>query len=178
MRNGLKRCAVATALGALLLAMVARSGTAQVAATPYPTGVAVECSYRECALSIAPVWNGLTVVRGADGRRVANLDFFLPRDIAPALRGDAPGAAGADSAFAHAERAVALRRVASVLTDVGGVATIVAVVRAASAGRARRPDQVVGGAGLAALLVSVPLQFAADGALSRAVWWHNLRYAR
>jgi len=24
--------------------------------------------------------------------------------------------------------------------------------------------------------VSVPLQFAADGALSRAVWWHNLRY--
>ena len=55
---------------------------------------------------------------------------------------------------------------------------LVAIVRAASAGRASRSDQVVGGAGLTALLVSVPLQFAADGALSRAVWWHNLRYAR
>jgi hypothetical protein len=37
---------------------------------------------------------------------------------------------------------------------------------------------VIGGAGLTALLVSVPIQFAADGALSRAVWWHNVRYVR
>jgi len=58
------------------------------------------------------------------------------------------------------------------------VAVVVALARAASAGRAETNDRVVGGAGLAALLVSVPIQFAADGALSRAVWWHNLRYAR
>ena len=164
--------------GVALLAAIARSAGAQDAAAPRAAGVDVQCSYRECALSIAPVWNGLTVVRGADGRRVANLDFFLPRDVAPALRGDAPGAVGADSAFAHAERAVALRRVGAVLTDMGGVAMVITIVRAASAGRASRSDQVVGGTGLAALLVSVPLQFAADGALSRAVWWHNLRYAR
>ena len=163
-------------LGVVLLATIARLASAQDAATSRSAGV--ECSYRDCALSIAPVWNGLTVVRGADGRRVANLDFFLPRDIAPTLRGHAPGAPGADSAFAHAERAVALRRAGAVLTDMGGVAMMVAIVRATSAGRASRSDQVVGGAGLAALLVSVPLQFAADGALSRAVWWHNLRYSR
>jgi len=54
----------------------------------------------------------------------------------------------------------------------------VAVARAAGMGRVSRTEQVVGGAGLAALLVSVPLQFAADGALSRAVWWHNARYVR
>ena len=165
-------------IGVALLAAIARSAGAQDAAATRPASVDAQCSYRECALSIAPVWNGLTVVRGADGRRVANLDFFLPRDVAPALRGDAPGAVGADSAFAHAERAVALRRVGAVLTDMGGVAMVIAIVRAASAGRASRSDQVVGGTGLAALLVSVPLQFAADGALSRAVWWHNLRYAR
>jgi hypothetical protein len=94
------------------------------------------------------------------------------------LRGDVSGAPGADSAFAHAEQAVALRKVGAVLTDMGGVAVVVAIVRAASAGRASRSDQIVGGAGLASLMVSVPLQFAADGALSRAVWWHNLRYAR
>ena len=164
--------------GVALLAAIARSAGAQDAAAPRAAGVDVQCSYRECALSIAPVWNGLTVVRGADGRRVANLDFFLPRDVAPALRGDAPGTLGADSAFAHAERAVALRRVGAVLTDMGGVAMVITIVRAASAGRASRSDQVVGGTGLAALLVSVPLQFAADGALSRAVWWHNLRYTR
>lgn len=165
-------------IGVALLAAIARSAGAQDAAATRPAGVDAQCSYRECALSIAPVWNGLTVVRGADGRRMANLDFFLPRDVAPALRGDAPGAVGADSAFAHAERAVALRRVGAVLTDMGGVAMVIAIVRATSAGRASRSDQVVGGTGLAALLVSVPLQFAADGALSRAVWWHNLRYAR
>jgi hypothetical protein len=162
------------ALVIALLATVAPSAMAQDAVTP----LAGACSYRECALSIAPVWNGLTVVRGSDGRREANLDFFLPRDIAPALRGDVSGAPGADSAFAHAEQAVALRKVGAVLTDMGGVAVVVAIVRAASAGRASRSDQIVGGAGLASLMVSVPLQFAADGALSRAVWWHNLRYAR
>jgi len=32
--------------------------------------------------------------------------------------------------------------------------------------------------GVAALGVSVPFQFAADGALSKAIWWYNLRYAR
>jgi len=159
----------------VLLATSARLASAQDAGAPRS---AAACSYRDCALSIAPVWNGLTVVRGGDGKRIANLDFFLPRDIAPVLRGDVAGALGADSAFAHAERAVALRRAGAVLTDLGGVAMMVAIARAASAGRASRSDRVTGGAGLAALLVSVPLQFAADGALSRAVWWHNLRYAR
>lgn len=117
------------------------------------------------------------VVRGLAGQRVANLNFFLPRDISPSLRGDST-ATSADSALAYAQRAVALRRAAAVLTDVGGVAVIVALVHAASAGRANRGDRLTGGTGIAALLVSVPIQFAADGALSRAVWWHNLRYAR
>ena len=27
-------------------------------------------------------------------------------------------------------------------------------------------------------LAIVPIQFAADGALSRAAWWHDLRFAR
>jgi len=116
-------------------------------------------------------------VRGSAQRRLANLNFFLPRDVAPVLRGD-PGADGADSALAHAQRAVALRRAGAVLTDVGAVAVLVALTRAAARGRASTSDRVIGGAGLTALLVSVPIQFAADGALSRAVWWHNVRYVR
>jgi hypothetical protein len=44
--------------------------------------------------------------------------------------------------------------------------------------RVRRSDGILLGVGGAALGLSVPFQFAADGALSRAVWWHNARYAR
>ena len=44
--------------------------------------------------------------------------------------------------------------------------------------RLRTEERVVGGAGIAAFLVSLPLQFAADRALSHAVWWHNVRYGR
>jgi hypothetical protein len=32
--------------------------------------------------------------------------------------------------------------------------------------------------GAASVGISVPLHFAADGMLSRAVWWHNRRYSR
>jgi len=164
----------ATALAVALLMMVARGAHAQGTSVQ---GASDACAYRRCALSIAPTWNGLMVVRGIDAARVANLNFFLPRDITPMLRGDST-MAGADSARAQAVRAVRLRRTAAVLTDLGGVALVVALARAASAGHTTTNDRVVGGAGLAALLVSVPIQFAADGALSRAVWWHNLRYAR
>lgn len=132
------------------------------------------CGYRACALTIVPVWNGLAVVRG-DGRRVANLNFFLPRDITAALRGglDTPEA---DSAAALATRAVRLRRAGAALTDLGLVALAVAAAGAAR-GDGRRQEAIVGAAGAVSLLVSIPLQFAADGALSRAVWWHNARYA-
>lgn len=135
------------------------------------------CSYRDCALGIAPTWNGLAVVRGAGGPRVANLHFFWPADISPALRGD-PFARGADSAAASARRAISLRRAGAALTDIGVVATGVALVTGLRARRMQTAQRALGGVGVTALLVSVPLQFAADGALSRAVWWHNLRYTR
>jgi len=135
------------------------------------------CMYRDCALGIVPSWNGLAVVRGEGGPRVANLHFFWPRDVSSTLRGD-PSASGADSAAASARRAVALRRAGAVLTDLGVAATGFAIVKGLRARRAGTGERVVGGVGVAAILVSVPLQFAADGALSRAVWWHNMRYSR
>ena len=162
------------ALPVVYLMMVASAARAQGGGVPRASDA---CAYSACALSIAPTWNGLMVVRGRDEAQVANLNFFFPRDIAPVLRGDSL-AVGADSARVHAARAVRLRRSAAVLTDLGGLAVVVALTRAASAGRFATSDRVVGAAGLTALVVSVPIQFAADGALSRAVWWHNLRYTR
>ena len=136
------------------------------------------CSYSGCALAIAPRWNGLAVVRGAAGPRVANLSFFWPRDVAVALRGDATNSASADSATLEARRAMQLRRVGAALTDGGIVLTAAAVAGALKAGHLRRSDSILAAAGAASLAVSIPFQFAADGALSRAVWWHNLRFAR
>jgi hypothetical protein len=173
MTGSARRRVPTIAAAIILLMIVTRAADGQESGASRATAA---CSYHECALSIAPTWNGLAIVRGSEGRRVANLNFFFPRDIRAALR--AEPAAGSDSAFAQAERALALRRAAAVLTDVGAAAVVAALARVAIAGRAERSDRVAGGGGLAALLVSVPIQFAADGALSRAVWWHNLRFAR
>lgn len=163
-------------ISAMLLVLAATTARGQERATAAPARDS-GCSYRECALGIAPRWNGLAVVRGEGGPRVANLHFFWPGDISPALRGD-PFARGADSAVASARRAIALRRAGAALTDIGVVATGVALASGLRAHRAGPAQRAAGGVGIAALLVSVPLQFAADGALSRAVWWHNLRYTR
>lgn len=134
------------------------------------------CTYSDCALAIVPSWDGLAVVRGQAGPRVANLHFFLPRDITPALRGDVTRP-GADSAAAQARRALSLRRIGAAFTDLGLLAMGAAAVSALHARHVDRSAQTLGAAGMGALLISVPFQFAADGALSRAVWWHNQRFA-
>lgn len=154
------------------LALVVHPVSAQSRAAPDSA-----CSYRICALSIVPTWNGLAVARGAQGPRVANLQFLWPRDISAALAGPGADVRGADSAAASAHRAVRLRRVGAALTDAGIVLAASAAIGALHAGRFRRTDGVAAGVGGAALALSVPFQFAADGALSRAVWWHNLRFA-
>jgi hypothetical protein len=152
----------------------AQQTTTPQAAAPQPPADSV-CTYRSCALSIAPAWDGLAIRRGIRGPRVANLHFFWPRDITPELRGPDTLAIGADSVAVYARRAVALRQAAAGFTDIGALTVGVAIVRALVDGRASTRDQVVGAVGLGALAISVPIHFAADGELSRAVWWHNLR---
>jgi hypothetical protein len=155
----------------LFIAMSA-TATAQTAVAPPDSA----CTYRACALAIVPSWDGLAVVRGQAGPRVANLHFFLPRDITPALRGDVTRP-GADSAAAQAGRALSLRRIGAAFTDLGLLAMGAAAVGALHARHVDRSAQTLGATGMGALLLSVPFQFAADGALSRAVWWHNQRFA-
>jgi hypothetical protein len=174
----------AIVIAILLLASAARWSAGQASTTPpapvIPAAAPNDsaCSYRSCALSIAPRWDGLAVVRGVEGRRIANLHFFWPRDITDDLRGGDTTAVGTDSVTFHAQRAVTLRRAGAGFTDLGGLALAVAVSRAVRDGHVSHRDQAVAGAALGALVVSVPLQFAADGELSRAVWWHNVRFAR
>ena len=174
------RCACRALAFALLslvpLARTARAQRVQAAEVRVPTTAA--CDYQACALTIAPRWNGLAVVAGTSGRTVTNLQFLIPRGISSALAGRGDATIGADSVAAYAHRAVQLRRAGAALTDagilLGGAAAIYAI---RSDGNARRTTALAAGGG-ALLSLSIPLQVAADGALSRAVWWHNLRYAR
>jgi hypothetical protein len=106
------------------------------------------CTYQACALGLAPVWNGLDVTRGDSQRRVATLGFFIPEDISHVFADD-PEALGATGVARGLFR-----------WNWDGLSTGLTLA---------------GGASLAA---GVPFQFAADGALSRAVWLFNRRYTR
>ena len=163
-----------------LFTLTARQAAAQSAPGLRDSSVApsAACAYQTCALVIAPTWSGLAVVRGAGGPPITNLYFLWPRSIDAALVGADAGVLGADSMLVSAHQAVRLRRVGAALTAAGFVlagGSAIAATRSDSRGRWDR--RVAGLAGVA-LVVSVPFHFAADGALSRAVWWHNQRYAR
>jgi hypothetical protein len=173
----LSRLLLQVALVPTASAVVAATLSAQQASANVPERSRDECAYSACALNIAPRWNGLAVVRGSDGPQLANLHFFWPRDVAATLRGPSSLTPGADSAAAQARRAIRLRRIGAALTDGGVLVAAIGAIAALRAGRVRPADGVLLGVGGAALGASVPFQFAADGALSRAVWWHNRRFA-
>ncbi len=139
-----------------------------VAQSAAPSAV---CSYDTCALNVVPAWNGLAVVRGQSEDRVALLGFFKAGNLDAAFAGD-------PAALALAHRAVRTRRVAATLTDAGLVLLLLGSVALPSMdadGRDTPALYLVAGA--VSLGLSVPLQFAADGHLSRAVWQFNRRFA-
>ncbi|MDB4892507.1 MAG: hypothetical protein JWL61_4362 [Gemmatimonadetes bacterium] len=157
-------------LGMLSTLLFSAPLTAQVARAPLAATVprSAACTYLQCALGIAPAWNGLDVVDGATGRRVASLGFFWPHRVDGSF-------AGSDSAISYATKAFRVRRTAAAFTDVGVLLLGYAGVRQVSGGL-HGTDRVVGILGAGAFAVGVPLQFSADGLLSRAVWWHNSRF--
>lgn len=129
------------------------------------------CTYQTCALGLRPVMDGLAITRGVTERQVGVSSFFWPNDVAPLF-------AANDSAFEAATEAVRIRTIAAILTDAGIALFAAGVGRAAFQRDFDGLSVTLAGLGLASLGVSVPFQFAADGYLSRAVWWHNTRFAR
>jgi hypothetical protein len=170
--------APAGSLLALLCLAAPLAAQREAAGPPHPAGAAGPCAgatrpagaYMDCALGIAPVWNGLAVVRGPATAPVATLGFFWPRSVAGAFAGD--------SAVAAATRALHVRRAAAGFTDAGAVLLAVASVRGLRAGRLDATGRAFVAAGAGSFAVGVPLQFSADAWLSRAVWWHNVAYGR
>ena len=150
-------------------------GTMALLALPIATGAQqrtpANCTYQTCALGLAPVWDGLAVVRGDSERRVATLGFFLPGDVSSVFADD-------PDALDAARDAVQIRQIGAVLTDGGLVLAATGLARALFR---RDWDKLSTGltvAGAASLGASIPFQFAADGALSRAVWLYNRRFSK
>jgi hypothetical protein len=129
------------------------------------------CTYRRCALTLLPVWNGLTIVRGENEERVGRLGFFWPEDVSPLF-------AGNPQALSYAKNAVRVRHNAAILTDAGAALLLVALIGGFADSGNTHTYQAIAIGGAISFGVGVPVQFAADGELSRAVWWHNSQWAR
>ena len=129
------------------------------------------CTYQTCALGLAPVWDGLAIVRGEPESRVGTLGFFVPGDVSAIFRDDA-------DALDAAREAVRIRRIGAALTDAGIVLAATGLARALFQRDFDKFSGVLTVAGAASLGASIPVQFAADGYLSRAVWLYNRRYSR
>lgn len=128
------------------------------------------CTYRSCALDVVPAWNGLDLVKGENEEHVGRLGFLWTRDVSPVFAGD-------PHAIDLARRAVHTRRTAAFFTDLGGALLVAALAGGlADSDHSDRWRAIAIGGG-ATFAIGVPLQFAADGHLSRAVWWYNARFA-
>ena len=129
------------------------------------------CTYESCALGLTPVWNGLAITRGISQRPIANLGFFWPEDVRPVFADNA-------QALEAAEQALQTRTVGAILTDAGLVLLGTGLARAGFQREFDGLSKALVAAGATSIGVSIPFQFAADGYLSRAIWWHNRRFSR
>lgn len=129
------------------------------------------CTYESCALGLAPVWNGLAITRGISQRPISVLGFFWPEDIRPVFADNA-------QALEAAEQAQQTRTVGAILTDAGLVLLGTGLARAGFQREFDGLSKALVLTGATSVGVSIPFQFAADGYLSRAVWWHNRRFSR
>ena len=161
----MRDCGIRTVLAVAGLAVA--MGSAEVGAQAAPAN----CTYESCALGLAPRWDGLAITRGISQRPIANLGFFYPGDIRP-IFADNP------QALEAAEQAIRARTVGAILTDAGLVMLATGLARAGFQREFDGLSKALAFGGAASIGVSVPFQFAADGYLSRAVWWHNRRFAR
>ena len=153
------------------LTALAILSSAPAGAQARPARADPNCTYQTCALGVAPVWNGLEVTRGDSQRRVGMLGFFVPEDISSVFADDPEAADVARDAFR-------VRQIGAVLTDAGIVIAATGIARALFHWEWDSWATGLTLAGGASLAAGIPFQFAADGALSRAVWLYNRRFAR
>jgi hypothetical protein len=125
-----------------------------------------------CALGIAPRLTSLAVVRGDSQTSAGSLSFVWPRSgFLSAFDGDS-------IARAAARRSLRTRVSGAALTDLGVALLGGTAVHASGHRGFHRGTTALASAGALAVAISVPIQFAADGQLSRAVFHFNQQFAR
>jgi hypothetical protein len=99
------------------------------------------------------------------------LGFFWPGDVSRPFESDR-------EALTAARDAMAVRQTAAILTDAGVVLVATGLARGLFHQDWDKLSSALAIDGGTALIASVPVQFAADGYLSRAVWLFNRKFAR
>ena len=153
--------------GLVIAGLAVAMGSGEIGAQSAPAN----CTYESCALGLAPRWDGLAITRGISQRPIATLGFFWPADIRPVFADNA-------QALEAADQALQARTVGAILTDAGLLLLGTGLARAGFQREFDGLSKALTLTGAAAIGVSIPFQFAADGYLSRAVWWHNRRFSR
>lgn len=159
--------AVAVVFATLFATVLALLPTAARAQRAEPSRLPANCDYRSCGYNIIAALHGLKVTSGTQETPVATLGFLWTRDISAVFEGEGQS---------EARAAVRTRRWGALLTDIGLALIVTGAVSAATNDLDERAAHLMLG-GAASLGLSVPIQFAADKHLARAVWQHNARYA-
>ena len=149
---------------AAAVALLAPGAAAQQPSIVTPGGQ--PCTYDACVLRVEDGWFSRRLVRGPEGTVVARLGIGGP-SLASVV-------SISDSAVAHARRYQSAQRTGAILTTVGSLGTIAAVV--ALNLEDRDVDQealAVNVAGLAVWVVGNTYLYKARRELGRSLWWYN-----
>ena len=151
---------------AAALTLLAVPAAAQVE-PPRPAGPGMPpCTYDACALRVEEGWFSRTLVRGPDGTVVARLGIGGP-SLASVV-------AASDSAVVHARRYQSAQATGSVLTTVGSLGTLAAVlVLNQREGDVRQEAIAVNVAGLAVWIAGRTFHQRAQREMQRSLWWYN-----
>lgn len=162
--SALRRRALPLAGALLAAATLATPAAAQEPRMVMPGGQ--PCSYDSCVLRVEDGWFSRKLLRGPEGTVVARLGLGGP-SLASVV-------AISDSAVVHARRYQSAQRTGSILTTVGSVGTIAAVIALNLQDRDVDDEAIaVNVAGLAVWIAGNSYLYKARRELGRSLWWYN-----
>jgi hypothetical protein len=126
----------------------------------------VPCTFDTCVLRVEDGWFSRKLVRGPEGTVVTRLGLGGPSlESVVAI---------SDSAVVHAQRYRRAQTTGSVLTTIGSVGTLVAVIALNQRDTDVDDEAIaVNVAGLAVWVVGNTFLYKARRELQRSVWWYN-----
>lgn len=165
-KRGRIRATVAAALAAALTLASAPAAAQQDSSTRILTPAGLPCTFDSCVLRLEDGWFSRKLVRGPEGTVVARLGIGGPSlESVVAI---------SDSAVVHARRYRSAQNTGAVLSTIGSLGTIAAIVVLNQREGDQRDEAIaVNVAGLAVWVVGRTFQLKAHRELERSLWWYN-----